>query len=202
MPGSIARGLRERSALSAATSVSPTASMLLTSFTPVVPAQPEPVWSGVRQVRMKLASAYRKYENSPFVQEKFHEDWSKDQSWGWQQNRAVVGHNLKIAWNLMRMNSLRSKEYWRKVDRERAYPQEFVQALYRNVERGVRKKQDLKTVFDSTARQLRKKYSDWAIFEHCLPFDITRCYDEVSGIYDPRIWTAKRDIEMWKTLQD
>ncbi len=50
------------------------------------------------------------YENSPFVQEKFFEDWSKDQSWGWQQNRGVVGHNLKIAWNLMRMNSLRPKE--------------------------------------------------------------------------------------------
>ena len=87
-------------------------------------------------------------------------------------------------------------------DKAIANTQEFVQALYRNVERGVRKNQDLKTVFDNTARQLRKKYSDWAIFEHCLPFDITRCYDEVSGIYDPRIWTAKRDIEMWKTLQD
>jgi mannose/cellobiose epimerase-like protein (N-acyl-D-glucosamine 2-epimerase family) len=49
------------------------------------------------------------YENSPFVQEKFMEDWSKDQSWGWQQNRAVVGHNLKISWNLMRMQSLRPK---------------------------------------------------------------------------------------------
>ena len=50
------------------------------------------------------------YENSPFVQEKFHEDWSRDQSWGWQQNRAVVGHNLKIAWNLMRMQSLKPKQ--------------------------------------------------------------------------------------------
>ncbi|MDR0412735.1 MAG: AGE family epimerase/isomerase [Dysgonamonadaceae bacterium] len=50
------------------------------------------------------------YENSPFVQEKFFEDWSKDQSWGWQQNRAVVGHNLKIAWNLMRMYSLSPKQ--------------------------------------------------------------------------------------------
>ncbi|GAA4465379.1 hypothetical protein GCM10023189_45920 [Nibrella saemangeumensis] len=50
------------------------------------------------------------YENSPFVQEKFHEDWSKDQTWGWQQNRAVVGHNLKIAWNLMRMHSLNPKQ--------------------------------------------------------------------------------------------
>lgn len=50
------------------------------------------------------------YENSPFVQEKFFEDWSKDQSWGWQQNRAVVGHNLKISWNLMRMYSLKPKQ--------------------------------------------------------------------------------------------
>jgi mannose/cellobiose epimerase-like protein (N-acyl-D-glucosamine 2-epimerase family) len=50
------------------------------------------------------------YENSPFVQEKFFEDWSKDQTWGWQQNRAVVGHNLKIAWNLLRQQSLTPKE--------------------------------------------------------------------------------------------
>lgn len=50
------------------------------------------------------------YENSPFVQERFYEDWSHDTTWGWQQNRAVVGHNLKIAWNLMRMNSLKPKD--------------------------------------------------------------------------------------------
>ena len=46
------------------------------------------------------------YKNSPFVNERFHEDWSHDLAWGWQQNRAVVGHNLKIAWNLMRINNL------------------------------------------------------------------------------------------------
>jgi len=46
------------------------------------------------------------YLESPFVQEKFFEDWTKDQEWGWQQNRAVVGHNLKIAWNLMRINNI------------------------------------------------------------------------------------------------
>ena len=46
-------------------------------------------------------------EHSPFVQERFHEDWSHDETWGWQQNRAVVGHNLKIAWNLMRIHHAR-----------------------------------------------------------------------------------------------
>ncbi|MFI7011967.1 AGE family epimerase/isomerase [Streptomyces sp. NPDC050145] len=49
-------------------------------------------------------------KNSPFVQERFHKDWSADTTHGWQQNRAVVGHNLKIAWNLMRMHSLRPKD--------------------------------------------------------------------------------------------
>jgi mannose/cellobiose epimerase-like protein (N-acyl-D-glucosamine 2-epimerase family) len=50
------------------------------------------------------------YEESPFVQEKFFEDWSHDSTHLWQQNRGVVGHNLKIAWNLMRMYGLKPKE--------------------------------------------------------------------------------------------
>ncbi|MBD2211668.1 AGE family epimerase/isomerase [Nostoc linckia FACHB-104] len=50
------------------------------------------------------------YANSPFVQERFYQDWSADTTWGWQQNRAVVGHNLKISWNLMRMHSLKAKD--------------------------------------------------------------------------------------------
>jgi mannose/cellobiose epimerase-like protein (N-acyl-D-glucosamine 2-epimerase family) len=49
---------------------------------------------------------FRDYKNSPFVQERFLEDWSPDKAHSWQQDRAVVGHNLKIAWNLMRIHSL------------------------------------------------------------------------------------------------
>lgn len=49
---------------------------------------------------------FQDYSNSPFVQERFHEDWSHDKQWGWQQDQAVVGHNLKIAWNLMRINNI------------------------------------------------------------------------------------------------
>ena len=57
-----------------------------------------------------ISKHFPDYENSPFVQERFYSDWSHDTTWGWQQNRAVVGHNLKIAWNLMRMNSLKPKD--------------------------------------------------------------------------------------------
>jgi putative intracellular protease/amidase/mannose/cellobiose epimerase-like protein (N-acyl-D-glucosamine 2-epimerase family) len=54
-------------------------------------------------------------EDSPFVQERFHADWTPDRAWGWQQNRAVVGHNLKIAWNLMRMMSVKPKAAYREL---------------------------------------------------------------------------------------
>jgi len=57
-----------------------------------------------------ITGHFQDYDASPFVQEKFFDDWSKDQTWGWQQNRAVVGHNLKIAWNLMRFYSEMGKE--------------------------------------------------------------------------------------------
>ncbi|MEN3359786.1 MAG: hypothetical protein V7637_3768, partial [Mycobacteriales bacterium] len=50
---------------------------------------------------------------SPFVQERFMADWAPDRAWGWQQNRAVVGHNLKIAWNLMRMQAITPKDSYR-----------------------------------------------------------------------------------------
>lgn len=57
-----------------------------------------------------ISTRFPDYQHSPFVNERFHQDWSEDHSWGWQQNRAVVGHNLKIAWNLTRMNNLKAKD--------------------------------------------------------------------------------------------
>jgi mannose/cellobiose epimerase-like protein (N-acyl-D-glucosamine 2-epimerase family) len=58
------------------------------------------------------------YAHSPFVQEKFYEDWSHDKTHMWQQNRGVVGHNLKIAWNLMRMYSLKAKDKYTALARK------------------------------------------------------------------------------------
>jgi mannose/cellobiose epimerase-like protein (N-acyl-D-glucosamine 2-epimerase family) len=58
------------------------------------------------------------YENSPFVQEKFFEDWSPDRTHLWQQDRAVVGHNLKIAWNLMRMYGAKPKPAYERLARK------------------------------------------------------------------------------------
>lgn len=64
-----------------------------------------------------IAEHFPDYDRSFFVQEKFFEDWSHDQHHMWQQNRAVVGHNLKIAWNLMRMYGLKSKGEYEELAR-------------------------------------------------------------------------------------
>jgi glyoxylase-like metal-dependent hydrolase (beta-lactamase superfamily II) len=77
----------------------------------------------------------------------------------------------------------------------------FLRDMRREVAAGVEAGKGLREVFDATYRALQPKYGGWVIFEHCQPFNITRCFDEESGIAAPRIWTAARDIEMWKTLQ-
>ncbi len=58
------------------------------------------------------------HASSPFVQERFLANWSHDRGHWWQQNRGVVGHNLKIAWNLMRMYSLKPKDAYERLARK------------------------------------------------------------------------------------
>jgi glyoxylase-like metal-dependent hydrolase (beta-lactamase superfamily II) len=77
----------------------------------------------------------------------------------------------------------------------------FLRDLRANVEAGIAAGETLKQVFDRTRAALHPRYGGWVIFDHCLPFNVSRCFDEVSGIADPRIWTAERDIEMWKALE-
>lgn len=61
----------------------------------------------------ELADTIERYfpdPDSPLVHERFHGDWTPDTAWGWQQNRGVVGHNLKIAWTLMRAHNVRPQQ--------------------------------------------------------------------------------------------
>ncbi|WP_291985061.1 STAS domain-containing protein [Luteitalea sp.] len=77
-------------------------------------ATDKPEWKAMLEYCADTITAhFPDYEHSPFVNEKFHADWSHDQTWGWQQNRAVVGHNLKIAWNLSRIRAMVDKPEYR-----------------------------------------------------------------------------------------
>jgi glyoxylase-like metal-dependent hydrolase (beta-lactamase superfamily II) len=85
-------------------------------------------------------------------------------------------------------------------DRAIAYTQDFVRGLYAVAQRGVKARKSLREVYAMARRRMDPTYGKYPIYEHCMPFDVSRAYDEASGIKQPRIWTAKRDIEMWKSI--
>lgn len=82
------------------------------------------------------------------------------------------------------------------------YTRKWVSDLYRTAREGVAAGKDLKAVFADTRKVMDPVFGEVFIYEHCLPFDVSRAYDEASGIKHPRVWTAARDIEMWQALQD
>jgi glyoxylase-like metal-dependent hydrolase (beta-lactamase superfamily II) len=77
----------------------------------------------------------------------------------------------------------------------------FISDVWTNVKAGVAAGQDLNAVYKATYAALKPKYGHWVIFDHCMPFDVTRCYDEATQYRDPRVWTAERDQQMWATLE-
>lgn len=88
------------------------------------------------------------------------------------------------------------------VQKGLAYTRDFVSTLYRSAQEAVAQGMDLKATMEHTRKNMDPKFADVFIYEHCLPFDVTRAHDEASGIRDPRIWTAERDQQMWHALQE
>ena len=77
----------------------------------------------------------------------------------------------------------------------------FVSELYASVKAGAAAGKDLNAVYRDTYAALKPKYGQWVIFDHCMPFDVTRAFDEATQFADPRIWTSERDTAMWQTLE-
>ena len=78
---------------------------------------------------------------------------------------------------------------------------DFVRSTYKPVARVVARGGSLKEAWDAVRAECDPKFKDYAIYEHCLPFNVGRAYDEARGIDTPRIWTAERDQQMWADLQ-
>ena len=87
------------------------------------------------------------------------------------------------------------------VKRAIASTRAFISDVYTLVHSGVAAGQNLNAIYKLALAALRPKYGHWVIFDHCMPFDVTRCYDEASQHPDPRIWTAERDRQMWAALE-
>jgi glyoxylase-like metal-dependent hydrolase (beta-lactamase superfamily II) len=79
---------------------------------------------------------------------------------------------------------------------------DFISTLYGSVQESVAKGRSLKDTFDFVRLAMDSKFKGFALYEHCLPFNVSRAYDEARGIEWPVIWTAERDHEMWVALQN
>jgi glyoxylase-like metal-dependent hydrolase (beta-lactamase superfamily II) len=78
---------------------------------------------------------------------------------------------------------------------------EFVQELFQAVRGAAASVADLRQIYREVYDRLAPRYGQWVIFDHCMPFDVSRAYDEATAYPDPRIWTAERDVQMWKQLE-
>lgn len=78
---------------------------------------------------------------------------------------------------------------------------DFVESTYRPAAKVAARGGSLKDAWDAVREECDPKFADFAIYEHCLPFNVSRAFDEARGIDTPRIWTAERDLLMWEQLQ-
>jgi glyoxylase-like metal-dependent hydrolase (beta-lactamase superfamily II) len=54
--------------------------------------------------------------------------------------------------------------------------------------------------YRATHAALAPRYAGYPIFEHTMPFNVQRAWDELDGIDHPRIWTVARDRAVWDEL--
>ena len=87
------------------------------------------------------------------------------------------------------------------VNKALDYTKRWVETLFAAGKEAAAAGMDLKAAMAHTRKSMDPVFGHVFIYEHCLPFDVSRAFDEASGIKNPRIWTAERDLEMWKALQ-
>ena len=81
------------------------------------------------------------------------------------------------------------------------YTRDFVTTLLGAAREAVAQGMNLNQAMAHARKAMDPKFAHVFIYEHCLPFNVTRAVDEARGIKHPRIWTAERDREMWHGLQ-
>jgi glyoxylase-like metal-dependent hydrolase (beta-lactamase superfamily II) len=87
------------------------------------------------------------------------------------------------------------------VNKALDYTKRWVTTLFQAGKEAVAGNMDLKAAMAHTRKSMDPVFGHVFIYEHCLPFDVSRAFDEAKGIKNPRIWTAERDKEMWAALQ-
>lgn len=169
------------------------------------------VWLGKREVRIKhlgrghtagdtiawvpdahvmFSGDLVEYKSACYCGDAHFEDWP-------ETLKRVAGHDA-VALVPGRGDALVGPD---KVKAAIAGTTDFLETLYGTVRRAVAAGKDLKAAFADVRAAMDGPFGSYAIYEHCLPFNVSRAFDEASGINHPVIWTADRDREMWAKLQ-
>ena len=140
--------------------------------------------------RIMMAGDLVEYQSTPYAGDAYFRDWPQtlDRLAQFKAEKMVPG----------RGPALKNADEVRKA---LAGTRGFLTDLYNCVNNGVAAGKNLKDIYREAYDFMKPRYADWVIFDHCMPFDVSRAYDEATGHDDPRIWTAERDIEMWKQLE-
>jgi glyoxylase-like metal-dependent hydrolase (beta-lactamase superfamily II) len=146
------------------------------------------VW--LPQERTLLSGDLVEFDATPYAGDAYFQDWP--------QTLTNIAALDPLALVPGRGPALKGAEQVRKgLDATRA----FVSDVYASVKAGAAEGKDLKSVYRETYEKLKPVYGNWVIFDHCMPFDVTRAYDEATQYPHPRVWTAERDRQMWDTLE-
>lgn len=78
---------------------------------------------------------------------------------------------------------------------------DFLSTLLASVREGIAAGEGLRGCFQRAETAMTPLFGQWPVFQHVLPFDVARAFDELSGIEHPRVWTAQRDQELWQVLR-
>ena len=77
----------------------------------------------------------------------------------------------------------------------------FLSTLLASVREGIAAGADLRGCFERAEAAMKPRFGDWPVFQHVLPFDVSRACDELRGVEHPVVWTAERDRELWAALR-
>lgn len=121
----------------------------------------------------------------------FHQEWSSGTLDAVQAMRAevLVGGRGAVAQGVAQVDAA--------IEQSRGFLTRMLDGVRRTQAGGG----SLKDAFETVHADLAPTYGHWPIFEHTLPFDVARVWEELHGVERPTIWTAERDREIWAQLQ-
>lgn len=146
------------------------------------------VW--LPQERAMLSGDLVEFDATPYAGDAYFQDWPQT------LNNIAALNPLALVPG--RGPALRGEA---QVQKGLQVTRDFVSDVWASVKAGADAGRDLRKVYEETFAKLQPKYGEWVIFNHCMPFDVTRAYDEATNYPDPRIWTADRDRQMWEALE-